>query len=135
VTLVDTNVLLDIAGNDQYWAPWSAAGLEAAALEGRLLINGVVYSELSARYSTIEALDDFVEQAGLEVADIPRSALFLAGKAFSRYRRAGGVRTGMLSDFFIGAHAAVLKVPILTRDTGRYRTYFPDVVLRSPSNP
>lgn len=108
------------------------AALEAAALEGPLLINSVIYAELSVRYPTIEALDDFIDQAGLVVADIPRSALFLAGKAFGRYRRTGGVRTGVLSDFFIGAHAAVVNIPILTRDIRNYRTYFPDIMLRAP---
>lgn len=129
--LVDTNVLLDIAGKDLHWAGWSVSALETASLEGPLLINSVIYAELSVRYPTLEALEDFIEQAGLVVADIPRSALFLAGKAFGSYRRAGGVRTGVLSDFFIGAHAAVLNIPILTRDVGKYRTYFPTVVLRT----
>lgn len=132
--LVDTNVLLDIAGKDLHWAGWSIAAVETAALEGPLLINSVIYAELSVRYSTIEALEDFIEQAGLALADIPRSALFLAGKAFASYRRAGGVRTGVLSDFFIGAHAAVVNIPILTRDVRKYRTYFPDIVLRAPAD-
>jgi predicted nucleic acid-binding protein len=131
--LVDTNVLLDIAGDDVRWFEWSAASLKTAALEGPLLINGVIYAELSARYTSIEALEDFVEQAGLDVMEIPRSALFLAGKAFGRYTGAGGVRTGVLSDFFIGAHAAVMNIPILTRDIRKYRTYFPKVILRSPT--
>lgn len=104
-------------------------------MEGPLLINGVIYAELSARYSTIDVLEDFVKQAGLEVAEIPRRALFLAAKAFMRYRRAGGVRTGVLPDFFIGAHAAMMGVPLLTRDARKYRTYFPTLELISPANP
>lgn len=131
--LVDTNVLLDVASDDPKWAEWSTANLEIAALEGPLLINGVIYAELSSRYPTIEALEDFIEQAGLEIAEIPRSALFLAAKAFAGYRQAGGIRTGVLSDFFIGAHAAILDIPILTRDVKKFRTYFPDVTLRVPS--
>jgi predicted nucleic acid-binding protein len=135
VILVDTNVLLDIAGDDMNWAGWSAGALQAAALEGPLLINSVIYAELSARYLTIENLENFVEQAGLEIDEIPGSALFLARKAFGNYRRAGGVRTGVLPDFFIGAHAAVMNIAVLTRDIGKYRTYFPDVELRTPANP
>ena len=133
--LVDTNVLLDVAADDPEWAAWSSSRLQASAIEGPLLINGVIYAELSARYSTIEALEDFIERAGLEVVEIPRRALFLAAKAFTRYRRAGGVRTGVLSDFFIGAHAATMDIPLLTRDARKYRTYFPTVELRTPTDP
>jgi predicted nucleic acid-binding protein len=135
VILVDTNVLLDVAADDSEWATWSASHLQAAALEGPLLINGVIYAELSVRYATIEALDDFVEQAGLEVVEIPKRAFFLAAKAFTGYRRAGGIRTGVLPDFFIGAHAAMMEIPLLTRDARKYRTYFPTVELRTPANP
>ncbi|MDB5556163.1 MAG: putative nucleic acid-binding protein contains domain [Rhizobium sp.] len=104
-------------------------------MQGPLLINGVIYAELSARYSTIEALEDFIEQAGLEVVEIPRTALFLAAKAFTSYRRAGGIRTGVLPDFFIGAHAAIMNIPLLTRDARKYRTYFPTIELRTPADP
>ncbi len=96
-----------------------------------LLINDVVYAELAVRYERIEELDAFIDEAGLVVAPFPRAALFLAGKAFTRYRRAGGSRTGVLPDFFIGAHAAVQQFPLLTRDVGRYRSYFPTVALIS----
>lgn len=133
--LVDTNVLLDVAADDSEWAAWSASHLQAAALEGPLLINGVIYAELSVRYATIEALDDFVEQAGLEVVEIPKRAFFLAAKAFAGYRRAGGIRTGVLPDFFIGAHAAMMDIPLLTRDARKYRRYFPTVELRTPADP
>jgi predicted nucleic acid-binding protein len=132
VTLVDTNVLLDLVTNDAKWAEWSVAHLEAASLEGPLLINDVIYAELAVRYERIEDLDEFIDAAGLVMTPLPRSALFLAGKVFTRYRKSGGTRTGVLPDFFIGAHAAVAELPLLTRDVGRYRTYFPTVNLITP---
>lgn len=132
MTLVDTNVLLDLVTDDPTWAEWSVRQLEAASLAGPLLINDIVYAELAVRYARIEELDAFVAQAGLELAPLPRAALFLAAKAFAQYRRAKGPRTGVLPDFFIGAHAAVRNLPLLTRDVGRYRTYFPTVTLVSP---
>lgn len=132
MTLVDTNVLLDLVTNDAVWADWSIAQLEVASLTGPLLINDVIYSELSVRYERIEELDAFIEEAGLELIALPRAALFLAGKVFTQYRRAGGSRTGVLPDFFIGAHAAIQKLPLLTRDVGRYRSYFPTVELITP---
>lgn len=130
--LVDTNVLLDLVTDDPVWAPWSVDRLEAAALEGPLLINDVIYAELAVRYAKIERLDEFVAAAGLIQAPIPKAALFLAGKAFTAYRKAGGSRTGVLPDFFIGAHAAVGGFPVLTRDSGRYRSYFPKLALITP---
>ena len=133
--LVDTNVILDLVGRDPRWAAWSLESLETAALEGPLLINSVIYAEVSVRYQTLDALDSFVEGAGLQISEIPRSALFLAAKAFTRYRMAGGVRTGVLPDFFIGAHAATMDIPLLTRDARKYRTYFPTVELRTPTDP
>jgi predicted nucleic acid-binding protein len=132
VTLVDTNVLLDLVTDDPAWADWSLAQLEAASLRGPLSINDVVYAELAVRYDRIEALDGFLEDAGIVMVTIPRAALFLAGKVFVRYRKAGGARTGVLPDFFIGAHAAVDRRPLLTRDVGRYRTYFPSLQLIAP---
>lgn len=132
MTLVDTNVLLDLVTDDPIWADWSLAQLEAASLNGPLAINDVIYAELVVRYSNIEALDEFLSGAGIMVISIPRAALFLAGKVFLAYRKAGGARTGVLPDFFIGAHAAVEQRPLLTRDLGRYRTYFPTVQLIAP---
>lgn len=132
MTLVDTNVLLDLVTDDQEWADWSVARLEAASLAGPLLINDAVYAELSVRYARIEDLDAFVSDAGIALLPMPRAALFLAGKVFAQYRRAGGMRSGVLPDFFIGAHAAVEQRPLLTRDVGRYRTYFPTVSLICP---
>lgn len=132
MTLVDTNVLLDLVTDDPIWADWSIAQLEAASLTGALLINDVVYAELAVRYDRVELLEAFVSEAGLTIAPMPRAALFLAGKVFTHYRRTGGSRTGVLPDFFIGAHAAVNELPLLTRDVGRYRTYFPTLKLITP---
>ncbi|TGQ50698.1 PIN domain-containing protein [Mesorhizobium sp. M1C.F.Ca.ET.193.01.1.1] len=132
MTLVDTNVLLDLVTDDPTWADWSIAELEKASLQGPLLINDVVYAELAVRYDRIEHLDAFLDQAGLEMAAMPRSALFLAGKVFTKYRKSGGSRTGVLPDFFIGAHAIVSGLALLTRDVGRYRAYFPALRLIAP---
>ena len=132
MTLVDTNVLLDLVTDDPVWAEWSLGQLEAASLRGPLSINAVVYAELAVRYDRIEDLDSFLEEAGIAIAAIPQAALFLAGKVLLQYRKAGGARTGVLPDFFIGAHAAVDQRPLLTRDVGRYRTYFPSLQLIAP---
>jgi len=134
VTLVDTNVLLDLVTDDPKWSDWSIAQLEAASIEGPLLINDVIYAELAVRYERIETLEAFVEEAGLDMRPIPKPALFLAGKVFTQYRKAGGTRTGVLPDFFIGAHAAVQQLPLLTRDVGRYRSYFPSLKLIAPGS-
>jgi predicted nucleic acid-binding protein len=131
-TLVDTNVLLDIATNNPRWAPWSLHQLDAAAIRGPVLINPMIYAEFSIGYARIEEVDRVLAGAGFELVEIPRAALFLAGKVFQRYRARGGTRTGVLPDFFIGAHAAVARISLLTRDPRRYRTYFPDLALISP---
>jgi len=130
--LVDTNVLLDLVTDDPDWSEWSLARLEESALAGPILINDVVYAETSLRYERIEDLDAMIALAGIEMATTPRAALFLAGKAFKRYRAAGGTRTGVLPDFFIGAHAAVEGLPLLTRDASRYRSYYPNIRLIAP---
>lgn len=132
MTLVDTNVLLDLVTDDPQWAEWSVLQLEAAALRGPLCINDVIYAELSVRYERIEMLETFLDVAGLMMLPMPRAALFLAGKAFNSYRKGGGARTGVLPDFFIGAHAAVKGLPLLTRDKARYQTYYPKVMLIAP---
>ena len=134
MTLVDTNILLDLVTNDPSWADWSQRQLEAAAVRGPLLINDVVYAELSVGFLRVEEVDVTIAAAQVEVAPIPREALFLAGKVFRLYRAGGGTRSGVLPDFFIGAHAAVAKVPLLTRDARRYRSYFPTVQLIAPSD-
>jgi predicted nucleic acid-binding protein len=132
MTLVDTNVLLDIATNDSKWAAWSMRRLDAAAIRGPVLINAVVYAEFSIGYARIEEVDRVLADVDLKLAETPRAALFLAGKAFQRYRARGGARTSVLPDFFIGAHAAVARLSLLTRDPGPYRTYFPGVELIAP---
>ena len=106
--------------------------LEEAALHGPLLIDDVVYAETSVRFHSIDDFDVALGGAGIRVAPMPPMALFLAGKAFTRYRNAGGIRTGVLPDFFIGAHAMVESLPLLTRDARRYRSYFPTVMLIAP---
>ena len=132
MVLVDTNVILDLVTDDPNWSEWSLARLEEAALAGPVLINDVVYAETSIRYDRIEDLDAMLREAEIEIARTPRAALFLAGKAFQRYRATGGRRSGVLPDFFIGAHASVERWPLLTRDGTRYRTYFPRVTLIEP---
>jgi predicted nucleic acid-binding protein len=133
MVLVDTNVLLDVIEDDPDWGDWSQSRIEAASLRGPLIINSVIYAELSMAYERIEDLDKMVRRAGLRRASIPPEALFLAGKAFLHYRKRKGVKSGVLPDFFIGAHAAVAGMPILTRDVGRYRTYFPTLEILGPN--
>jgi len=135
LVLVDTNVLLDVVQDDPLWAEWSQAQLDAWSARGELGINAVIYAELSIAYARIEELEETVDAARLRFMEIPREALFLAGKAFLAYRRQGGARTGVLPDFFIGAHAAVMGLPLLTREVARYRTYFPGVELVTPEVP
>jgi len=130
--LVDTNVLVDVLEDDPQWADWSIQQLRFQSKIHQLVINPIVYSELSLTFSTVEALDQTIASLGLAMIEIPKPALFLAGKAFVRYRRQGGTKSNVLGDFFIGAHAAVSGLQILTRDTGRYRSYFPSVVLLAP---
>jgi predicted nucleic acid-binding protein len=130
--LVDTNVLIDVLENDPQWADWSIAQLRAQSQIHRLAINPIIYAELSLAFSRYEALDQMVNQLELTLLELPRPALFLAGKAFVRYRRLGEAKSNVLGDFFIGAHAAVSGLPVLTRDTRRYATYFPSVKLIAP---
>jgi len=132
VLLIDTNVLVDVLEDDPDWVDWSVRQLRAQSQVHELLINPVIYSELSLAFDSVEALDDAVEGLGLSLQELPRAALFLAGRAFVKYRRAGGGKNNVLADFFIGAHAAVLDCPILTRDARRYRSYFPTVSLLTP---
>lgn len=130
--LVDTNVLLDVLQDDPQWASWSLEQMEGAKLTDRLAINAVIYSELSIAFARIEELEAAIADAALAVEVIPREALFLAGKVFLDYRRAQGVKQGELPDFYIGAHAAVMKWPLLTRDARRYQRYFPSLRLITP---
>ena len=131
--LVDTNVLLDLITGDPQWAEWSRQQLDFAAARDEIAINDIIYAELSVRYGTIEALDEMLREAEVVSAVIPRPALFLAGKAFQRYRFAGGIKTGVLPDFFIGAHAVIADSMLITRDAARYRTYFPGIALIAPN--
>jgi predicted nucleic acid-binding protein len=130
--LVDTNVLVDVLENDSEWADWSIGQLRAQSKIHRLAINPIIYSELSLTFSTVEALDKAIDDLALALIEVPRPALFLAGKAFVRYRRQGGNKNNVLADFFIGAHAAVSHYPLLTRDTRRYASYFADLKLIAP---
>ncbi|MBV8681369.1 MAG: type II toxin-antitoxin system VapC family toxin [Caulobacteraceae bacterium] len=130
--LVDSNVLLDLMTEDARWFAWSAQALERAADRHRLVINPVIYAEVSIRYSRIEDLDAALPKTMLDREAIPYEAAFLAGKAFVAYRRRGGSRRSPLPDFLIGAHAAVAGHLLVTRDPARYRTYFPKLALIAP---
>ena len=130
--IVDTNVLLDVLQDDPQWAEWSIAQLRAQAQVHGLVINAVIYAEISLSFSTLEALDAVVARMALDVQEIPKAALFLAGKAFAQYRRRGGGKAQVLPYFFIGAHAAVNGWPLLTRDASRFRTYFPGLSVVAP---
>lgn len=130
--LIDSNVLIDVAMNDPVWADWSQDQLDIAAATDELAIDSVVYAELSVRYESVSELDEMLDRFAIVLLQVPRAALFHAGKAFERYRAAGGVRTGVLPDFFIGAHAVIADAPLLTRDARRYRTYFPGIRLITP---
>lgn len=132
MTLVDTNVLIDILLGDPKWQVWSALALQQQSLHGPIVINEIVYAELSGKYTTQSALDDIVDEMELQFEWLPRPALHVAGRTFNSYRRSGGTRNSILPDFFIGSHAVVTECPILTRDTGRYRTHFPNVQLITP---
>ena len=131
-TLVDSSVILDVFEAHSEWCEWSENALAERSKFAELLINAVIYAEISIGFSKIETLETAVSGAGFRMVEIPKEALFLAGKAFLNYRRKGGARDQPLPDFFIGAHAAVAGLPLLTRDTGRVRTYFPSVKLISP---
>ncbi|HEU5105634.1 MAG TPA: type II toxin-antitoxin system VapC family toxin [Solirubrobacterales bacterium] len=131
-TLVDSNVLIDVLTEDADWAAWSSDALAHLASRGPLIINGVIYAEISQRYSRKELLDHELPEAVFLREHLPWSAAFLAGKAYLAYRRRGGHRRSPLPDFFIGAHAAVADLRLLTRDASRYRTYFPRLDLIAP---
>lgn len=130
--LVDSNVLIDIATNDPEWSGWSAAALAQAGQGARLVINPIIYAELSVTHSRIETLDELLPEAVFTREPLPWPAAFLAGKAYLAYRRRGGERRSPLPDFYIGAHAAIRGYRLLTRDKGRYETYFPKLTLISP---
>ena len=133
MVLVDANVLLDLVTAPNAWSDWSRTELRRAAAAGPLLANDVVFTEVSIGFHRVEDVQDVFTEAQVELAAMPRPALFRAGKAFQEYRRRGGTRTGALPDFLIGAHAEVVGLRLLTRDGGRYRSYFPTVALIAPS--
>jgi len=130
--LVDSSVLLDIFTVDPEWAEWSVHALETAWADGTVFIDPVVYAEISIRFSRIEDLEAAVTDSGLAWSEIPHEALFLAGKAFLSYRKAGGAKVQPLPDFFIGAHAAVSDLVLITRDPRRTRARFPKLRILSP---
>lgn len=132
VTLVDSNVLLDILTDDPTWGEWSRHALAQARDKGRLAINPIVYAEVSTGFDAVEDLDEAVSISNFDREPLPYEAGFLAGKVFLLYRQRGGQRYSPLPDFYIGAHAAVRGFRLLTRDVSRYRTYFPSVILVSP---
>jgi predicted nucleic acid-binding protein len=132
-SLVDSNVLLDVITKDPRWFEWSSDAIEEAADTSRLVINPIVYAEVSIRYSSIEEFEAVLSGTWLEREAIPFEAAFLAGKCFLNYRKRGGSKTSTLPDFLIGAHAAVSGYSLITRDAPRYRTYFPKLVLISPT--
>ena len=133
MVLLDTNVLVDVLQDDPKWAEWSIGQLRAQSRVHELAINPVVYAELSLSFTTFEALDRVVAGMQLALRELPRPALFLAAKAFVQYRRRGGRNAQVLPDFFIGAHAAVMGWPLLTRDASRFRAYFPSLDLIAPT--
>ena len=132
VTLVDSSVVLDIVTEDPAWAEWSAEALAQARDDGLLVINPIVYAEVSTGFDRIEDLDDAVPADDFRREALPYEAAFVAGKAFLAYRRRGGQKRSPLPAFYIGAHAAVRWYRLLTRDVARYRTYFPTVALIAP---
>ncbi|MBS0487882.1 MAG: type II toxin-antitoxin system VapC family toxin [Proteobacteria bacterium] len=132
--LVDANVLLDVLTGDAIWCDWSARQLDACAARGELCIDAIIYAEVSIGFARIEELDAALSPSDFVRLELPWEAAFLAGKAFLKYRRAKGTRTAPLPDFFIGAHAAIEGMPLLTRDARRYRTYFPDLALICPDD-
>ena len=133
-TLVDSCVLLDVITGDQRWADWSAGQIATAMDTGRVVINPLIYAEISVGYQAIEELDELLPATDYEREPLPYHAGFAAGKAFLRYRRGGGDKRSPLPDFYIGAHAAVAGYQLLTRDVARYRRYFPTIGIISPGS-
>ena len=130
--LVDSNIILDVFLDDPNWADWSEAILDEYTQRGLLYINSIVYSEISIGFEKIEDLESAILKAGFQMLEVPREALFLAGKAFLKYRKRKGRKNTPLTDFYIGDHAAGLNLGLITRDVSRYRSYFPTVKLISP---
>jgi predicted nucleic acid-binding protein len=132
-TLVDSCVILDVATGDAQWADWSANRIAEAMDTGRVVINPLIYAEISVGYETVEELDEILPASDYEREPLPYRAGFAAGKAYLRYRRSGGDKRSPMPDFYIGAHAAIAGYRLLTRDASRYRTYFPRLELIAPA--
>lgn len=130
--LVDSNVILDIFLDDPDWADWSESTLANYSVYATLYINPIVYTEVSIGFEKIEEVESALHKGGLQMLEIPKEALFLAGKAYLKYRKSRGIKRSPLPDFYIGAHAAVRGLDLITRDVDRYRLYFPKVKLISP---
>jgi len=130
--LVDSNIILDVFLNDPKWADWSESKLDEYDQSGILYINAIVYSEASIGFKRIEDLESAIAKAGLQMLEIPKEALFLAGKAYLKYKKRKGAKKTPLPDFFIGAQAAVQNLDLITRDVSRYQSYFPTVKLITP---
>ena len=130
--LVDSNIVLDVFLNDPKWADWSESKLDEYDQFGVLYINSIVYSEISIGFERIEDLESAIAKAGFQMLEIPKEALFLAGKAYLKYKKRKGTRRTPLPDFYIGAQAAVLNLDLITRDLSRYQRYFPTVKLITP---
>jgi predicted nucleic acid-binding protein len=131
-TLVDSNVILDVLTEDDEWLDWSTAQLAESANSGMLVINPIIYAEVSTRFERIEELDEALPAEYYRRVPLPWEAAFLAGQCFMNYRRRGGGRRSPMPDFYIGAHAALTGLTLLTRDATRYRTYFPTLRIVAP---
>lgn len=130
--LVDSSVVIDVTKGDRSWGEWSVAAMESAKATDDIGINGIIFAEISIGYASLRALESALETLGLGIVPIPREAFFLAGHAYKRYRERRGTKTGVLPDFIIGAHAAIARATLLTRDPDRVRAYFPTVALITP---
>ena len=130
--LVDSNVILDLFLDDPNWAAWSESVLANYGDHATLYINAIIYTEVSIGFNKIEELESALHKGGFLMLEIPKEALFLAGKAYFKYRKGKGIKKSPLPDFYIGAQAAVLDLDLITRDEGRYRTYFPTVRIICP---
>lgn len=129
--LVDTNVILDVLLDDPKWSDWSLEALDAHASQ-RLAINPTIFAELCYRFESVAEVNSTIAEFGFAYLETPKTGLFLASKAFARYKRSGGTRNFVLPDFFIGGHAEARSIPLITRDATRYRTYFPDAEIIAP---
>lgn len=131
--LIDSCILLDLFTDDPNWADWSERILDKYSQTNTLYINSIIYTEVSIGFNQIEEMDNAIEKIGIKVLEIPHEALFLAGKAFLKYRKNKGTKNSPLPDFFIGAHATVSSFNLITRDITKFKTYFPQLKLIHPN--